>query len=107
MGHAAAYSPLAKHRYEETSAKSLGPVYRYRNYTNQIVVVNDPALQQEVGHQFISHHLVMLLTRPLRMHGSARAGATAAALALAELHASFANISREHDEDVACLADGL
>ena len=49
MGHAAAYSPLSKHKYEETSAKSLGPVYRYRNYTNQIVVVNDPALQQEVG----------------------------------------------------------
>ena len=48
MGHAAAYSPLAKHRYEETNARALGPVYRYRNYTKNIVVVNDPALQQEV-----------------------------------------------------------
>lgn len=53
MGHAAAYSPLAKHRYEETSAKALGPVYRYRNYTNQIVVVNDPALQQEVDSHIV------------------------------------------------------
>ncbi len=66
MGHAAAYSPLAKHRYEETSAKSLGPVYRYRNYTNQIVVVNDPALQQEVRPQSLLHHLVMMLARSLK-----------------------------------------
>jgi len=49
-GHAATYSPLAKHKFEESNAKALGPIYRFRNYTNHIVVVNDPALQQEVSH---------------------------------------------------------
>lgn len=47
-GHAACYSPLSKHKFEESNAKSLGPVYRFRNYNKLIVVVNSPELQQEV-----------------------------------------------------------
>ena len=66
MGHAAVYSPLAKHKYEETNAKSLGPVYRYRNYTNQIVVVNDPVLQQEVWQQPLLQYLVIMLAMSLK-----------------------------------------
>jgi hypothetical protein len=48
-GHAACYSPLSKHKFEESNAKALGPVYRFRNYNKLIVVVNSPELQQEVG----------------------------------------------------------
>ena len=55
MGHAAAYSPLAKHRFEERSTKSVGPVYRYRNYWKPIVVVSDPVLQHEVNSSCFLH----------------------------------------------------
>ena len=48
MGHAAAYSPLAKHRFEERSTRSVGSIYRYRNFWTPIVVVSDPVLQHEV-----------------------------------------------------------
>ena len=106
MGHAAAYSPLAKHKYEETSARSLGPVYRYRNYTSQIVVVNDPALQQEV-HRHSCAASSWYLQSLSRHHSSACAGATVATQALAELLASSASDLTEHDADAACLADSL
>ena len=73
MGHAAAYSPLAKHRYEETNARALGPVYRYRNYTKNIVVVNDPALQQEVTLPCYPWILSMALPNVVLVRASLRA----------------------------------
>ena len=54
QGHAAAYNPSAKHKFEEANSKSVGTLYRYRNYSDQIVVVSDPALENEVRYQ---HHM--------------------------------------------------
>ena len=68
MGHAAAYSPLAKHRFEENSTKSVGPVYRYRNYWKPIVVVSDPVLQHEV--KFLCFLLLPLTPGALMQHAS-------------------------------------
>ncbi|CAK0787756.1 hypothetical protein CVIRNUC_010978 [Coccomyxa viridis] len=48
QGHAAAYIPSAKHKFEEANSKSVGTLYRYRNYSDQIVVVSDPTLENEV-----------------------------------------------------------
>ena len=66
MGHAAAYSPQAKHRFEERSTKSVGSVYRYRNYWKHIVVVSDPVLQHEVTSLWLLH----LLLRPWCPHAA-------------------------------------
>ena len=64
MGHAAAYSPMAKHRFEERCTKSVGPLYRYRNYGKHIVVVSDPVLQHEVR----SHGLLSSCFTPWGLH---------------------------------------
>ena len=52
QGHAAAYNPSAKHKFEEANSKSVGTLYRYRNYSDQIVVVSDPTLENEVCYQY-------------------------------------------------------
>ena len=60
QGHAAAYNPSAKHKFEEANSKSVGTLYRYRNYSDQIVVVSDPALENEVRYKHGIIHLHVL-----------------------------------------------
>ena len=47
-GHLSLFSPLAKHKFEEKNSTQLGAIYRQRYLARQVVVVADPALQQEV-----------------------------------------------------------
>ena len=76
QGHAAAYNPSAKHKFEEANSKFVGTLYRYRNYSDQIVVVSDPALENEVHYQ---HH--MIHSHALRVYSYRTAPAMRFALA--------------------------